>query len=416
MSLLKSLLFATCAASLLLAAETAQAASQTPVVVFPAFHFTKLKVKVHNQTAFPECPDSGTFEDWFLNDNPGTTFSQECKDKLLTMVIHPNTSMPMSNRFSNQHGVFVSIKNYGETDSAPFYEPMYQFLEANGYVRDVNIRVAGYDSRLTPDMGNFVARTKGLIEETYEQNDNTPVHLVGHSNGPLYAQYFLTHVPQAWKNKYIHGFTPIAGNWPGQGLLYTVYFTGLNIIDFTFPVDSANASSSAQMYLSHPSTYMSSADPAIFGDDEIVLQCLDNGAQYTPADYPALFADAGLSQAAELASHYIGFVKFADPANYPNVDVYAEKGSGLETLVGLGLHDLSVGQLVDWDNTVYFTRDGDFNQEDITNDSVAVWSNMSCHHFELNDNAGVDHFSLPGDAGVLQRLLMHLQQSKSVCP
>jgi lysophospholipase-3 len=45
-----------------------------------------------------------------------------------------------------------------------------------------------------------------------------------------------------------------------------------------------------------------------------------------------------------IADHYIGFVEFADPASFPNVDVYAEKGSGLETLVGLGLDDLSVGQ------------------------------------------------------------------------
>lgn len=54
-------------------------------------------------------------------------------------------------------------------------------------------------------------------------------------------------------------------------------------------------------------------------------------------------------------------------------DVYAEKGSGLETLVGLGLTDLTVGQLLT-STTEFFTRDGDINQEDITNDVVAVWA------------------------------------------
>ncbi|WNG33252.1 hypothetical protein F0U61_06210 [Archangium violaceum] len=389
---------------------------RTPVVLFPAFHFTRLLVKVVNQTAFPECPRYGTFEDWFLNDSPSSTFSQVCQDKLLTLVYKPHAGRPMAKRFANQRGVNVKLLHFGKTASAPFYEPLYQFLEAAGYTRDVNIRVAGYDSRLTPDMDGFLGRTIELIEEVYRENGNTPVHLVGHSNGPLYAQYLLTHTSQAWKNRYIHGFTPIAGNWPGQGLLYPVYFTGLNTRDFTFPVDAANAASSAAMYQSHPSSYMSSADPAIFGDAEIVLATVEGGRSYTPADNLRIFEDAGLPLARHLAAYYTGFVKFADPAFFPNVDVYAEKGSGFETVVGLELQDLSVGQLVT-DTTVFFTRpDGDLNQEDITNDSIAVWQNMPCFRFELTDNLGVDHFALPGNEAVLQRLLVNLQRPKSVCP
>ena len=96
------------------------------------------------------------------------------------------------------------------------YESLYRFLEQAGYQRNVNLRVAGYDFRLTPNMGGFMKRTRALIRKTYRDNHNTPVHLVGHSNGPLYAQYLLTHTARRWRNKYIHGFTPIAGNWPGQ--------------------------------------------------------------------------------------------------------------------------------------------------------------------------------------------------------
>ncbi|MGJ0490261.1 lipase/acyltransferase domain-containing protein [Methylobacter sp.] len=396
------------------ASVSSLADARTPVVVFPAFHLTTLEVKVHKQTAFPDCPASGSFEDWFPNPNPGTEFSQVCKDKLLTLVVDPDKNLPVSSRFSNQPGVKVKVKHYGDTESAPFYEPLYVFLEANGYARNQNIRVAGYDSRLTPDIGSFLEKTKELIEETYHQNQNTPVHLVGHSNGPLYIQYLLTHTTQEWKNRFIHGFTPLAGNWPGQGLLYPVYFTGLNIIDFTFPTDAANAASSAAMYQSHPSSYMSSADPAIFKDQETVLQVGD--VSYTPEDHQQLFEDAHLPLSKELAAAYIGFVKFNEPQHFPNVDVYAEKGSGLDTLVGLGLPDLSVGQVVDFNSAPVFTRDGDGNQEDLTNDAAYVWQNMPCYHFELNDNAGVDHFGLASDTAVLNRLLTHLQQPKSVCP
>ena len=40
--------------------------ARTPVVLFPAFHFTKLLVTVRNQSVDPACPRSGSFEDWFL--------------------------------------------------------------------------------------------------------------------------------------------------------------------------------------------------------------------------------------------------------------------------------------------------------------------------------------------------------------
>jgi lysophospholipase-3 len=266
-------------------------------------------------------------------------------------------------------------------------------------------------------MGGFLSRTVALIEETYHENNNTRVHLVGHSNGPLYAQYVLTHTSQAWKDKFIHGFTPIAGNWPGQGLLYPVLFTGLNITDFTFPTTQANAASSATMYQSHPSSYMSSADPAAFQNQEVVVRTVQGGIEYTPADNMQLFGDAGLSLSQELAAYYIGFVKFADPASFPNVDVYAEKGSGIPTAVGLVLQDLTVGQVLDLsDPDIFIIRDGDVNQEDITNDAILVWQNMSCFRFEFTDNVGVDHFSLPSNPALLQRLLLNLQRTKSVCP
>jgi lecithin-cholesterol acyltransferase len=408
------ILFATCSFA---AAENGNPGGPhlTPVVIFPAFHFTVLEATVHHQTVAPECPASGAFLDFFPNLTPDPTFSQICKDKLLTLVVDPNSNKPMAKRFSEQHGVKVKVKNYGKTQSAPAYEAMYQFLEANGYERNKNIRVAGNDSRLTPEIGDYNQRAKKLIEETYRQNGRTPVHIVSHSNGPFYVQYLLTHTSQAWKNRYIHGFTSIAGNYPGQGLFYPVFFTGLNVSNFGFPDNAANAASSAAMYLTHPSSYMSSANPAIFGDQEVVVEV--PGTQYAPEDNLQLFADANLPLAVELASYYTGFVKFTDPSDFPNVDVYAEKGSGVETIVGLVLPDLTVGQVVpDLGNPAnFFSRDGDGNQEDLTNDAIQVWSAMPCYRFSLTDNNGVNHFALPEAPALLQRLVDHLGLDPSDC-
>src|SRR5262245_17081597 len=101
----------------------------TPVVVFPGWYTSKLEVTVQNQSVAPECLTSGTFEVWLRNDSPSTEFSQVCQDKLLTLVVDPDDSKPMPERFSNQPGVTVELKNFGQTESAPFYEPLYTFLE-----------------------------------------------------------------------------------------------------------------------------------------------------------------------------------------------------------------------------------------------------------------------------------------------
>ena len=111
----------------------------------------------------------------------------------------------------------MTIPHYGQTSSAPVYGGFYAALESAGYTAGRDLVVAGYNFRLTPDLGGFLPRTKRLIVRTWRRNGRRPVRLVGHSNGPLYAQYLLTHVSAAWKHKYIQGFTDIAGNLPGQG-------------------------------------------------------------------------------------------------------------------------------------------------------------------------------------------------------
>jgi lysophospholipase-3 len=393
----------------------AAAAGRTPVVLFPGYGVTKVTVTVHDQVVAPECPRSGRFEDWLGNDAP-TSFSQVCRDKLMTLRYDADPRKPMRRRFSFQRGVAARLPDYGKTDSAPLYEPLYKALEVAGYVRNRSIRVAGYNPRLTPDMDGFLGRTKRLIQATYRANGRRPVHLVGHSNGPIYAQYLLTHTSRAWRHRYIHGFTPLAGNFPGQGQLYMVLFTGLNLQDFSFPQTSENAASSARMYLSQPATYLSMSDPDIFGDREVVVRDTSTGRSYTPRDYRRLLTDARLGSAKAIADHYIGFVKFADRAHFPLVDVYAEKGSGIDTIVGAPLPNLSVGQILHPTSTAFFTRSGDVNQEDITNDAVSAWRKMRCFRFSLTDNAGVNHLALPANEAVIKRLLAHLRRPRADCP
>ena len=165
---------------------------------------------------------------------------------------------------------------------------------------------------------------------------------MGHSNGPLYAQYLLTHVTARWRRKYIQGFTDLAGNLPGQGATWSWVFTGVEIpTGFSLPTTVATARSSARLVALSPSTWMSTSDPGVFGRREVVVKNRATGRSYTPADTYRLLRDAGLGSIKPIVEHYLGLVKFRDRKHFPNVDVSAEKGSGLPTQVGMVLPDLS---------------------------------------------------------------------------
>lgn len=70
--------------------------------------------------------------------------------------------------------------------------------------------------------------------------------------------------------------------------------------------------------------------------------------------------------------------------------------------------NLHIGQLTSA-RTVFYTRDGDVNQEDTTNRAILVWRSMPRYHFSLTDNPGIDHFSLPSDPALLARLAHHAE-------
>jgi lysophospholipase-3 len=66
-------------------------------------------------------------------------------------------------------------------------------------------------------------------------------------------------------------------------------------------------------------------------------------------------------------------------------------------------------------NTQLILAPGDINQEDITNNAVLVWRAMRCFHFSLTDSPGVNHFELPSNPALLDRLVAHAAHQPSDC-
>ena len=61
----------------------------------------------------------------------------------------------------------------------------------------------------------YFQKLQELIENTYSLNFNTSVVLLGHSMGNTMALYFLNHMTNVWKSKYIRSFISLAGPWGG---------------------------------------------------------------------------------------------------------------------------------------------------------------------------------------------------------
>ena len=253
-----------------------------------------------------------------------------------------------------------------------------------------------------------------LIEQTYRQNGDRPVHLVGHSNGPIYVQYLLTHTSAGLEGEVHPRLHAARRQLPGPGARLRPDVRRREHPRPVVPRDPRERRQQRPDVPVAPVDVHDRVGPAdLRGPGGRDPRPVD-GNRLHARGLAGLFEDAGIPWAIPIGDAYIGGVPFADPAHFPNVDVYAEKGSGIETLVGLGLTDLTIGQQV-VGTTEFLTRDGDVNQEDLTNDAVAAWAGMTCHHFSLTDNPGVTHFELPSNPGVLARLIANANAPRSNC-
>lgn len=99
-----------------------------------------------------------------------------------------------------------------------------------GYTRGENIHGAPYDfRRAANEHGEYFTQVKGLIEETFERNNQTQVVLVCHSMGSIMMHYFLQQQTPAWKEKHIRALVSVAGVWGGTARALKVFAVGDNL-------------------------------------------------------------------------------------------------------------------------------------------------------------------------------------------
>ena len=183
------------------------------------------------------CPaNSGEYHSWL---NLTDQAALRCYKNMYSRVYFNGT-------YSMAGGVSIYGKDFGGVEGVdnlaanvdvPVFRVMIEALEALGYQRGVNLHGAPYDFTFagyhydTPESGYFQALT-GLIEETYMRNNNTQVHLLGHSMGTVMLHYFLTTRDAGWKNTHVASYIPIAPVFYGCPFATRALITGITNGDF----------------------------------------------------------------------------------------------------------------------------------------------------------------------------------------
>jgi len=72
----------------------------------------------------------------------------------------------------------------------------------------------------------FFVKLKTLTEETYHQNNNTPVVFIVHSMGGCMTLKFLRAQTQGWKDQYVRAMVSLAGAWGGAVKALKVFTVG----------------------------------------------------------------------------------------------------------------------------------------------------------------------------------------------
>jgi len=242
---------------------------------------------------------------------------------------------------SNVEGVFTRVPGWGDTSSMEYVDPswsawaigdagnylhdMVEFLVKQGYTRGSNLRGAPYDFRFAPQsQGTYFHMLKSLIEESFFSNNDTPVTIISHSMGGLFAIHFFHQQSQAWLDQYVHHFIPLNTPWAGVILQLNTYASGFNMdismIDPLVIRETQRSYETSVYLLPLPTTW----------PDQTKVLVSTPAKNYTVKDYPAFFNDIGFPQGWDMMLNILNLT----PLRHPRVRTSCIYSLGVDTPVG----------------------------------------------------------------------------------
>jgi pimeloyl-ACP methyl ester carboxylesterase len=194
---------------------------------------------------------------------------------------------------------------------------------------------------------------KSLVEDTYSKNNNTKVHLMGHSLGaPLASSFLVEYVSLEWKDNYIASLIPIGPPLAGSTLSVVRAFSGYNygipmMPDHTFLPILRESGTPAAMFPK--------------GDAPVLVTNIGN---YTATNLPQFFRDIRDDKYYSILQRALKH-DFTLP---PNVPVHCIYGLGYPTATKFQIKDVKQTK---FDILEYGDGDG----------TVPAYSLQACDHF-----------------------------------
>lgn len=240
-----------------------------------------------------------------------------------------------------------------------------------------------------------------LVEQMYEQNDNTRVTLIVHSYGGLVSHYFLTsHVTQEWKDTYINSYITLGAGWSGGNSVLPLLITG--------PL--SNTSLEVTLRIPNPRTLSRTFSalhfllprPSVWADTILVITPSQN---YSANNYQQLYADIGYQQGFTQFSSILRNVGTDEEFPSPNVSTYCFYGLELPTAesftYGNGFPDN--GEPIMPTSVTNGDGDGIVNKQSL---QVCLrWANNNGGYtFNRTVFEGCGHFMIYSDEVVLQTI------------
>lgn len=234
---------------------------------------------------------------------------------------------------SNSEGVEIQIPGFGNSSVVEWIDPsqaspgayfkdIANALVENGYVRDVSLRGAPYDFRKGPNENqDYFTRLTGLVEETYEQNNNQSIIFIAHSMGGPMLQVFFEKMSQEWKDKYIRAVITLCGAWAGSVKALKVYVVGDNLGTFILRESVVKAEQ-----ISSPSLAWLMPSKLFWHSNEVLVET--DKRNYTVDDFQDFFNDIGYPVGWEMYKDMEPYAKNFSPLG---VEIHCLYGYGVDT-------------------------------------------------------------------------------------
>ena len=240
----------------------------------------------------------------------------------------------------------------------------------------------------------------------YENNENQKVTIIGHSLGGPVSHYFLTgfhKVNQAWKDKYIHAYIPLAGAWSGINSSLRTITSGFGLLPDTSGFFNGilsqvflNDKNLAPVIRSLESVYWLMPRASVWGDKVLVATPSNN---YTARNYEQMFSDLGLENSFKM---FLGVMQINPDFPLPNVATYCYYGIGKDTPKSFYYEKDFSNTPPTGDRPVTTMGDGD---DTVNVESSAIclrWAAQHEHYtFEHKEFIGLNHMDIVSDERIL---------------